>query len=420
MGSLVPDIVISGLGVTSSIGQGRGNFLEALLAGRHAFGKMRRPGRQWPLPGVSRDDVVYATAFLGAEIAELSLPNCLPAGILRTASLTAQVAVTTLHEAWYDAKLENAAPASIGLLVAGSNLQQREIVLAQGNADDRRFRFLRPTYALTFLDTDICGLCSEIFGIHGFAFTLGAASASGLAAVIQAVDMVRTGQIDICIAMGALMDLSCWELQSLQAIGAMGSDRFADDPAAACRPFDTARDGFIYGENCAALVIETAESAARRGAVVYARVAGWAYHSDGNRDPNPSIKGEMAVIARSLACAGWKPDEIDYVNPHGTGSPIGDDTEIAALRQSGLAGAQLNTSKSICGHGISAAGAVELAGTLLQMRAGRLHPSRNIDNSIAPDLCIVRNEPIDHTFRKAIKLSFGFGGVNTALCLEAA
>lgn len=414
------ELVVSGVGVTSSVGQGREEFSKALLEGRHAFRIMERPGRQWPLTGGIDQSHEHASAFLGAEIDGLKIPEGISRSLLRTASFSAQVALATLHEAWHDADLSVADPTRIGLLVGGSNLQQREIMLAQGSGDTRRFQFLRPTYGMTFLDSDICGICSESLGISGFAYSLGGASASGQVAVIQAAEAVRSGQVDVCIALGALMDLSCWELQGLRGLGAMGSDRFAEDAAAACRPFDRAHDGFIYGENCAALVIEAADTAERRAASPYARLAGWGIHADGNRNPNPSLDGEINVTKRALAEAGWAGDQIDYVNPHGTGSPLGDETELKALRHCGLEEAYLNTTKSICGHGVSAAGAVELVATVLQMRAGRLHPSRNLDDPIDTAFQIVGGEAIDHSIHKALKLSFGFGGINTALCLEKA
>ncbi len=411
----MPEIVVSGLGVTSAVGQGKADFTAALMEGHHRFDVMRRPGRQW-LPADAAAGTP-ATAFLGAEIGTLQLPEALPAQLLRTASWPSRVAAATLHEAWHDAHLEQVDPLRIGLVVGGSNFQQRELVNTQV-AQASRFAFLRPSYGMSFMDSDLCGICTELFGIRAFAYTLGAASASGQAAVIQAIEAVRSGQADVCIALGALMDLSSWECQGFRSMGAMGSDRYAADPAAACRPFDLQRDGFIFGECCAALVVERADGLRRRVARPYARVAGWAMQMDGNRNPNPSLEGEMAVIQRCLAQAGLQPRQVDYVNPHGSGSLVGDETELQAIERSGLAGARLNTTKSITGHGLTAAGAVELAATLLQMQQGRLHPSRNLHQPIGLADNFVRERAEVHAVRNALKLSMGFGGVNTAVCLQ--
>jgi malonyl-ACP decarboxylase len=410
MPSLGPDageVVVTGLGVTSAVGRGIGDFTASLLAGRHAFGTMARPGRL--VPGL-------ATGFLGAEIADVNLaaPDSVPQRALRTASLSGRVAVGTLDEAWRDAALDDVDPRRIGLVVGGSNVQQRDL-LEQRARHAANPRFVRPTYGMVFMDTDLCGLCTELFDIRGFANTVGGASASGLLAVLQAVDAVRSGRVDVCIAVGALMDLSHWEFQAFRAMGAMGSDRHADDPAAACRPFDTARDGFVYGEACAAVVVE--RDGRRAHPAPYARVLGSGVAVDGNRNPNPSLEGEIRVLEAALNEAGVSAAEVDYVNPHGTGSPLGDEIELEALRKSGLAHARVNTTKSITGHGLTAAGAVEVAATLLQMRVGQLHPSRNLTDPIDPSFNWVGDTAVAEPVRMAVSLSMGFGGISSAICL---
>jgi malonyl-ACP decarboxylase len=402
-------IVVAGLGVVSAIGQGRDAFVRALLAGERRFGVMRRPGRQAP-DGASG----FATAFLGAEIERLILPDTIEASRLRTASWSAQVAIAALQEAWDDAGLGDVDPRRIGLIVGGSNVQQREIAQTMLNYREK-IGFLRPVYAMSFMDTDLCGLCSELFGIRGLAMTVGGASASGQLAVIQAAEAVRSGRLDACIALGALMDLSCFECQAFRSLGAMGSDRFADRPDLACRPFDTDRDGFIYGEACGAVVLRRRSAVPAGG---YAELAGWASVWDGNRNPNPSFEGETTAIREALAMAGVEASAIDYVNPHGTGSHVGDETELAALRACGLDGAWINTTKSLVGHGLSAAGIVELIAVLLQMREQRLHPCANLDRPFDDGFRWVGAQAVDAGVDRALNMSMGFGGVNTAVCLR--
>ena len=404
------ELLITGLGITSAIGQGKAAFTEALLQGHPAFGVMQRPYRQ------------KETAFLGAEISSLSLPDRLSKRLLRTATLSGQVALVTLHEAWQEAKLDAVDADRIGLVVGGSNLGQRELVQIYETYADR-ITYLKPTYGMSFLDSDLCGLCTEQFGIRGFAYTVGGASASGHVAIIQAAQAVRTHQVDICIALGALMDLSYLECQALRALGAMGTDKYADDPARACRPFDKKRDGFIYGEACGAVVIERAsEETMERAERVnpYAILAGWAMGMDGNRNPNPSYDGEVQVIQRALDAASLKAFEIDYVNPHGTGSNIGDETELQALRDCQLSHAYINATKSITGHGLSASGTVEVIATLLQMQASQLHPSINLEDPLDPSFKWVLSQSIPHDIEHALNLSTGFGGINTAICLKRA
>jgi len=402
-----PNLVVTGMGVISAIGQGKAAFATALLDGKDAFNVMRRPGRQ------------RESAYIGAEIREMEFSPCIAERTLRAASLSAQAALVVLQEAWGEARLSDVDPRRIGLVVGGSNIQQRELAeIHEGYRE--RSAFLRPTYALSFMDSDLCGFCTAQFGIRGLAYTVGGASASGQLAIIQAAQAVSAGQVDVCVALGALMDLSYWECRGLRALGAMGSDRYADEPALACRPFDCDHDGFIFGESCGAVVIESSESSRRRGIKPYAALRGWGFAMDGNRNPEPSLEGETRAIQSALGAAQLPPAQIDYVNPHGTGSVIGDETELKALRACGLTDAYLNATKSLTGHGLSAAGAVEVIATLLQMRAGRLHPTRNLENPIDPTLNWVRNKSIDHPIENALTLSMGFGGINTALCWQGA
>lgn len=399
------EVVVTGMGVISAIGQGKAAFLQALLDGENAFGVMQRPGRQ------------RESAYLGAEIRQIEFPAAMARQTLRAASLSAQAALVVLQEAWDEARLSEVDPRRIGLIVGGSNVQQRELTQVH-EAHRGSSTFLRPTYALSFMDSDLCGFCTSLFGIRGLAYTVGGASASGQLAIAQAAQAVATNQVDVCIALGALMDLSHWECRGMRAIGAMGSDRYAEEPALACRPFDRDHDGFIFGEACGALVIESAESAARRGLEPYATLRGSGVSMDGNRNPDPSLEGETQAIRSALDVSGWTPSQIDYVNPHGTGSAAGDATELKALQAAGLSGFFLNATKSLIGHSLTAAGSVEVIATLLQMQRGRLHPTRNLENPIDSSFQWVQGEAVEHSIEHALTLSMGFGGINTALCWE--
>ncbi|MBW8846505.1 MAG: polyketide beta-ketoacyl:ACP synthase [Burkholderiales bacterium] len=390
------------MGVATAVGVGLPAFEQALFEGAHRFAVMRRPGRQ-------RD-----TAFIGAEIASVPSSGRLPAHVLRTASLSSRVALATLEQAWQEAALDDTDPQRVGLVVGGSNLQQRELVLLQERHRDAP-GFMPPSYAMTFLDSDVCGLCTQAFGIRGFAHACGGASAAGQLAIIEAAEAVTAGRVDACVALGPMMDLSYWECLALQSSGAMVCDG-AQDPGGAYRPFDRRHAGFVYGEACAALVVERA-GARRLPAAAHGRIAGWAVQMDANRNPNPSVEGEAQAVAAALAHAGWQPKDVDYVNPHGTGSPLGDTTELKALRACGLAHAAINATKSITGHGLAAAGAVEAVATLVQMKRGWLHPTRNLREPLDPDFGWVADTSREMHIGRSLSLSMGFGGMNTALCL---
>lgn len=400
-----PKLHITGLGVVSAIGQGKDAFITSLIEGRHAFRIMEREGRQ------------KKTTFLGAEISSLPLPDYVSGRMERTLSLSGKAALSVLEEAWNDAELDSISPDRIGLVIGGSNFQQRELIKNYITYSDN-IDFIRPTYGVTFMDSDLCGVCTEHFDIRGFAYTLGGASASGQMAIIQAINSVVTGQVDVCIALGALMDLSYLELQAFHSLGAMVSNEAAFEPGSACRPFDEQHNGFIFGENCGAIVIERADRVHNREVQSYGEILGGTMTMDGNRNPNPSYEGEVQVIKKVLEQSKLSPHQIDYINPHGTGSRIGDKTEIKAIMDCGLSHAYINTTKSIIGHGLSSAGVVEVIATLLQIKERRLHPSRNLVKPIETSNNWVREGSIHHAIQHALTLSMGFGGINTAICLK--
>ncbi|WP_306602426.1 beta-ketoacyl synthase N-terminal-like domain-containing protein [Azonexus sp.] len=388
--------VVTGIGVATGFGYGKAALLAGMWSPQVLFADLCRPGRQ--IEG-------REALFRGTELAEP--PALLTPRVARVSSLGGRVAVAVLDEAWHEAALDSLAPERIGLVVGGSNLNAREQMLNQQSYAGR-MSYLLPSHGYTCFDTDLCGLCAAHFPIRGFAYTVGGASASGVLAVLQATEAVRSGRVDACIALGALQDISCFELQALSALGVLS-------PGLVCRPFDHAHDGFMFGESCAALVISRPES----GLTAYGSVAGGAHVANGHRGPDPSLEGEVRAIQAALAQAGLTAADIDYVNTHGTGTPRGDETELAALQAAGLGQARLNASKSLIGHGLSAAGVVETAMLLLQMRAGRLHPTLHLENPLLPELDWVRDAAQPHACHHALKLAFGFGGFDSALVISA-
>lgn len=397
-------IVITGLGVISSLGNGKDQFFKNLLQGNSVFSVMQRVGRQ------------KESAFVGAEITALHQSSHIPHAAFRNLSFSGKVAALTLEEAWNEARLDHVPPEKIGLIIGGSNFQGREWMLLQNKYRDVP-HFIPPWYGFAFMDTDLCGFCSEQFNILGLAYTVGGASASGQLAVIKAAEAVLYHGMDVCIALGALTDISFFELYALQSLGAMGGVQIIS-PQEACRPFDLKREGFIYGENCAAIVVEKMHIAQARQVEAYAKIAGWGVSMDGNRNPNPGLEGEIHAIKNALVAADLTASEIDYVNPHGTGSRLGDEIEVAALRKCELEHACINTTKSMTGHGLSAAGAVEIVATLLQMKSRMLHPSLNLDQPIDDHFNWIKDKAIVHDMVNALSLSYGFGGINTAVCLH--
>ena len=402
------NIEITGMGIITSIGQGIATFKEALLSGATQFAYLKQPGRESVKP------------FIGAEIPDIDVRTLFPeySGLLRTATKSAQVGVVAVAEAWQDAQLTSSQvnPERVGLVVGGSNLQQRYQQQTCQRYNSRQ-EFIRPTYGLTFWDTDILGLISQCFQIQGEGYSVGGASASGGVAIIHAARQVLMGNIDICIALGTLSDLSGYELQALMNLGAMGSERFADRPDLACRPFDRDHDGFIYGEGCGSVIVERTDHARQRGARSHGQLKGWGLVLDGNRSPEPSQKGEERAMNTAFAMADIRPESIDYVNTHGTASPLGDRTEVAALKSVGLHHSLINSTKSLTGHCLTGAGVVEAIATILQMKFGFCHPTKNLVNPIDTSLNWVKETSVQLEIKYAISNSFGFGGINTALLI---
>jgi malonyl-ACP decarboxylase len=395
---------VTGMGVVVATASGVTDFEQALRAGRERFGYLSRSGRTGP------------TAFPGAEIEGSSFASTLPgkASLLRTASFSAQAAVETVAQAWSDAGLDTGRIAAqrIGVVIGGTNFQarqQQQIIERYTPAP----QLVRPTYALSLWDTDVIGLLMECFGFHGESYCVGGASAGGAMAIIHAARQLHAGLVDACIAVGPLFDISYWECQAFANLGAMGGAAFGDQPSLACRPFDGRHDGFIYGEGCAAIVLERGGHRRRS----HGRLLGWGQAHDGTRGPEPKSAGQQRAIGNALGMAGLAPAEIDYVNTHGTGSPLGDATEVETIQGAGLSHCWINATKSLTGHCLTASGAIEMVAALIQLREGFLHPNRNLEQPIERSLRWVPGAAIEADLRYAVSNSFAFGGLSTALVL---
>lgn len=403
------EIIISGIGITSSIGQGKKDFFFNLVKGCSRFDVMRRNGRQ-------AKNKEFSTQFIGAEIDKLDIKSEILQKFTRRLTFSGQVLMATLEEAWNEANLDSVDRERIGLVIGGSNFQQRDLMLVREKFREMPF-YINPSYGMMFMDSDICGICTEHFGIKGMAYTVGGASASGQLAAITATNLVKSGEVDICIAVGSMMDLSYWELLALQSLGAMAADNIFESPINVSRPFDKNTAGFAYGESCGAIVIEKAGSHKRESIKNYAHVLGTGLVMDANSNPNSNALGETRAIEKALFQAQINPSEIDYVNPHGSGSRLGDKVELQALAAVGLRHSKINTTKSIVGHGLSAAGIVELIVTILQGSFSTLHPCLNLINPIDDGFNWSITEEEYH-IKYALNLSHGFGGINTAICLS--
>lgn len=416
-------VVVTGVGIISAIGLNARDFSRWLQEGRSGIGFLR----SLPGPPIS--------VKIGAEIRDFSFESALsqysllPEHLLAKASqsarrspFTIQASVLAALESWEGAQLSGRriSPENLGIIIAGSNLNQRYQYESY-----QKFRqnpeYLNPRYVLHFMDTDHLGTLSEIFGIQGEGFTIGGASASGNVGILRGFRLVQAGFVEACLVVGALMDLSPMELQGFFNLGAAGGKRFRDEPAKACRPFDKDHEGFIYGQASGCLVLESLESSKRRGVPVLAEILGGSLVLDGNRLADPNEEGEVRAMELALRQAKVVPDNIDYLNTHGTSSPLGDETEIRAVRRvfkENLSHLWINATKGLTGHCLCSAGVVEGIASIIQMQEGFVHPNVNLENPIDRECRWVGREAAPDRINISMSNSFGFGGINSSIIFK--
>ncbi len=420
---MYPPTVVSGMGIISAVGQDTGEFHASLRQGRSGIGRLKTAAGM-PIP-----------VDIGADIRDFSFNlalqqyDCLKQDFIHKVKICAlrsplgiQASAIAALEAWQQARLFDAPikPDRLGIVVAGSNISQNyQYGLVPGFLQAPEY--LNPRYALHYMDTDQVGTLSEIFSIHGEGFTVGGASASGGAAIIKGCQLIQLGILDACLVVGALTDLSPLELQAFSSIGAMAGKRFRDEPDKACRPFDQDHEGFIYGQAAAALVLESPSSARARRVLVPAVISGGALVLDGNRLSDPGEQGEARAMQAAITQAQVRPADVQYINAHGTSSPLGDEAEIKAIKRvfdKNISHIWINSTKGLTGHTLTAAGVVETIAVIIQMQEGFVHPNLNLENPIDQDCRFCPGESTPASIDVAMSNSFGFGGINTSLILQ--
>jgi 3-oxoacyl-[acyl-carrier-protein] synthase II len=259
------------------------------------------------------------------------------------------------------------------------------------------------------------------FGFSGPSLALSAACASSNFAFEIGRTWLRRGLADVCVVGGCEMAVTPVGLATFGNLRALS--RRNDDPAGASRPFDKGRDGFVLGEGGVVCVLESANRARRRGAHAYAEVAGFGASSDAYHHviPNPDPTPAGQAVTRALADAGLDPSDVDHINAHATSTPVGDASEAAVLRLifgDSLDRIPATSTKSMTGHLLTAAGAIEALACITAMKHGAVPPTVNLDEPDV-DLCLVARESRPHRVTTALSNSFGFGGGNSCLVLRS-
>jgi 3-oxoacyl-(acyl-carrier-protein) synthase len=272
------------------------------------------------------------------------------------------------------------------------------------------------------MDTDALACIMEVLGINGPGFSTGGACAAGNVALRTAMDEIRHHGSAVALVVAPFHELTPASHHSLARLGTLSLDRFDEEPARASRPFDADRNGFVPASGAAALVIEELDHALGRGARIYAEIMGVGINTNGSRNPAPLEDPMAKVMELALTEAGVDRGEIDYISAHATSTPLGDLTEARAIRRvfgDRARDLKINALKSMLGHQLAASALVEIVACVLQMRAGVLYPTINIER-LDPeiDLDVCANHGVEYQTNCVMKNAFGFGGVNAACILR--
>lgn len=309
-------------------------------------------------------------------------------------------------------------PGSCGVMIAGHNFNSRYMYT-------NSIQFLKePEYidglaGVHAIDSNVTGSVTEVTRVTGPAFSVGGACASGNLALREAFRGIVLNDFDRALVVGPAFDMSEADLYASEYITATVVDeRFQNRPTLASRPFDKERSGFVYSHGAGAVILERENEALSRGAHIYAELIAVDANSNANHLPQPSAKMQSLLIQKLLHDGQVRPTDVDYINCHATGTPLGDIQEVNAIKDAFGDHAyhvKLNAPKSMLGHVCWSSPIVEMIGGILQMDRKRLHPSINIDE-LDPqiDLDVCPNKSVDFAAKIMLNNSFGFGGLNSS------
>ncbi len=410
-----PRVVVTGLGATTPLGGDVPATWSSMLAGRSGA---RALTEDW-------------AADLPARIAAPAVVD--PATVLdrvfaRRLDRCEQFAIVAAREAWADAGAPQVPPERLGVVVSSGIGGIASTLAAYDTLRDRGWQRLSPFTVPMLMPNGSAGWIGIELGARAGVHTTVSACASGAEAIGYAIDMIRSGRADVVLAGGteaAIMPLNIAAFAAMRALSTRN-----DEPERASRPFDKGRDGFVLGEGAGMVVLESAEHAARRGARVHAIAAGAGYSSDAHHiaQPEPKGTGIVAAIGAVLADAQLDPGQVVHVNAHATSTPAGDVVEGQAIVTAlgpAAAGVVVSATKSMTGHLLGGAGAVEAVATILALRERVAPPTINLDDpddEAGVDIAREPRELAPHGSAPmaALNNSFGFGGHNVALAFTAA
>jgi 3-oxoacyl-[acyl-carrier-protein] synthase II len=406
-------VVITGLGTINPLGNHVKDSWARIKNAENGIGK------------VTRFDASLHSSQVVGEIKDFNPGEFFDAKEARRMDRFSVYAVASAIQAMQDAGLKEGSfdPDRFGVIL-GNGIGGIEVLGDNfKKLFDRGPKAIHPLCSPMMIANIAAGNVAIKLNLQGPCLTVVTACASGTDAIGDCLRWIREGRVDLMLAGGTEAALTPLGLASFCVLQAV-STKFNDAPERASRPFDAARDGFVMGEGAGILVMEELEHAKKRGARIYAEVAGYGVTCDANHltAPHPEGRGAIKAMRLAVADAGLKPEDIDYINAHGTSTPINDPVETKAIKEAfGEQARKLKVSstKSMIGHLLGAAGGVEGIVTVLALHEQFYPATRNYETpDPACDLDYVPNKGYNAPMRAAISNSFGFGGHNGVVCFK--
>ena len=408
-------VVVTGLGALTPIGNTKDEYWDALIKGKSGAA-----------PITYFDTEKFKTKF-ACEIKNFTATDFLDRKEARKMDKFTQYAMVASDEAIADSKLdlETVNKLRVGVIwgagIGGIETFQDEVInFSEGDGTPRFNPFFIPK-----MIADIApGNISIKNGFMGPNYTTVSACASAANAMFDSLNMIRLGHCDVIVTGGSEAAVTKAGLGGFNAMHALSTRN--ESPETASRPFDGTRDGFVLGEGAGAIILEEYEHAKARGAKIYAEVLGGGLSSDAYHmtAPHPDGIGVIAVMKNCLENAGVKPEDVDHINTHGTSTPLGDVAELKAISEvfgDHAKNININSTKSMTGHLLGAAGAIESIASILAMEHGIVPPTINhevVDENIDPKLNLTLNKAQKRDVKIAMSNTFGFGGHNACILFK--
>ncbi|NYT59748.1 beta-ketoacyl-ACP synthase II [Alcaligenaceae bacterium] len=403
-------VVITGLGIISPVGNDIGSAWDNIVNGRSGIGR------------ITRFDPSGFNAQIAGEVKDFDITQYMSAKEAKQMDTFIHYGVAAGVQAWRDSGLEASEENAdrIGTIIGSGIGGLPRIEETQVEYLERGPRRISPFFVPASLINLISGQLSIMLGLKGPSYAVVSACTTGLHSIGDAARLIEYGDADVMVAGGAESTVSPLGVGGFAAMRALSTRN--DDPTTASRPWDRDRDGFVLGEGAGALVLEEYEHARKRGARIYGEFSGYGMSSDAHHITSPDRDGPRRGIANALRNGGFNPEQIDYVNAHGTSTPLGDKNESEALKLAFGDHAYklvVNSTKSMTGHLLGAAGGIEAVFTTLAVYKQISPPTINIFNQDPEcDLDYCANEARDMKIDVALSNSFGFGGTNGSMIVR--